>query len=74
METIREKAEKYIACLDPDKSYFQCFEIDEGAKYFKIVGVSITNTRSAIDFIDKKTGIIYRANSWSQKGRKIGQL
>ena len=45
-----------------------------GRKFVKICSILANGQISALQFIDPVTGNIYRANSWTQRGRKIGQL
>ena len=49
-------------------------EVDYGKSYAKVVSILSNNQRSAVNFIDLNNGDVYRANSWKQKGRKIGHI
>jgi len=49
-------------------------EIDYGIKYAKIVSILSNGQRCAVNFIDLTTGDIYRADSWRQKGRWLGDV
>ena len=49
-------------------------EVDYGKGYAKVVSILSNNQRSAVNFIDLSNGDLYRANSWRQKGRKLGHI
>ena len=49
-----------------------CFKM--GRKYARVYHVLSNGQKSACQFVDPITGNIYRANSWKQRGRLIGNI
>lgn len=47
--------------------------LDDRRAYVVLVRVS-GGTRSALAFVDKSNGDLYRADSWKKRGRKIGNV
>ena len=47
------------------------YVIESGRKYHKIVMFDSGNSRSAHAFIDKKTGEVYKAESWKSPAKHV---
>lgn len=69
---LSEKLSKYLNL--PLPSYYAGRSFEIGKKYLKIFNILTNGQHSAINFLDPENGKLYKANSWKQKGRLIGNL
>ncbi len=70
--SLRDKLIKYLNL--PLPSYYKGRTFETGRKYIKIFNILTNGQHSAINFLDPTNGKLYKANSWRQKGRLIGNL
>ena len=70
--TLREKLIKYLSLPLPPYYSGRSFEV--GRKYIKMFNILTNGQHSAINFLNPITGEFYRADSWKQKGRYLGNL
>lgn len=71
-EALRDKLIKYLNL--PLPSCYTGRTVEVGRRYFKICNILTNGQHSAINFLDPANGKLYKANSWRQKGRLIGNL
>lgn len=73
------KIENYITRMKANHHFMQSgtwidIVLEKGRKYVKVVSVLGNKQRCAVQFVDPVNGNIYKANSWRQKGRLIGNV
>ncbi len=69
---LRDKLIKYLNL--PLSSCYIGRSCKGGRKYIRICNILTNGQHSAINFLDPTNGKLYKANSWRQKGRLIGNL
>ena len=57
--------------LESGRDHYESVTIDEGKRFWKIVVETAYGQRSCRAFIDKETGAIYKAASWSAPAKHV---
>lgn len=70
--SLRDKLTEYLNLSLPSCYIGRSCEF--GRKYIRICNILTNGQHSAINFLDPANGKLYKANSWRQKGRLIGNL
>ncbi len=70
--SLKDKLTKYLNL--PLPSCYMGRACKAGRKYIRICNILTNGQHSAINFLDPINGNLYKADSWRQKGRLIGNL
>lgn len=81
-EVVKQMLDQWIGIMvqqnaDPRRADAGLYDFgyDVNKKYYRVWSKAKSSTqRSALYFVDKVTGDVYRADSWKQKGRRTGSL